>query len=505
MEQFDPVPSPKAFLLQANDGNYFRRLGLPDGAPTEAVDQAGKALLKRYHPDVVNASGEEKRSFEESVKGITEAWQTLKDPDTRSKYLANSQFSEVSNGFRTSYQQNHGNGPDVFTYARMADSNIKRAKWMTENGDSEGSIRLVLAQAVDYVDKFIRESPPGPKKFHAVSHITMQLVEYPEFQKTLVVYWERLDGSSAGRQMKQDLLQTPELIRFTRDVVGNLARAGGENLQAAVTLCNLFKSHQLEAELLRVCGDELVKNRDGISPKVLSDYTDRGITARLYHSEPYKARLDAYISEKLKSGNYEDAFRCGECAQASCVADLTGRLKTAAPKQFRELRQLILQIPDESRNSVLSNQGLINAVKQRAGPMLVKGDRAAEVLLRIFKIDYSTAQDFRSDARGLSLALLNASRRDRISVFKSACLSYGSVDKETLGDARVRRAAVKLAEGLVAQRRPVFAKGIVDKYGICPSNVKESSPLVSSGIVRDGLFRRLFKLSPWGGNDAAIH
>src|SRR5262245_48076951 len=61
--------------------DYYQTLGIGRDASTEEVQQAYRKLARRHHPDVNKNPG-----AEESFKEINEAYQVLKDPNTRRRY-----------------------------------------------------------------------------------------------------------------------------------------------------------------------------------------------------------------------------------------------------------------------------------------------------------------------------------------------------------------------------------------------------------------------------------
>ena len=61
--------------------DYYALLGVPPGATTAQIKSAYRKLAKQYHPDV-NSSSDAAERFRE----ITEAYDTLTDPDRRRRY-----------------------------------------------------------------------------------------------------------------------------------------------------------------------------------------------------------------------------------------------------------------------------------------------------------------------------------------------------------------------------------------------------------------------------------
>ncbi len=63
--------------------DFYSVLGVLPSAEQEVIDAAYRALIKKYHPDKGAGEGFKQRAYE-----INEAYQTLRDPVTRSLYDA---------------------------------------------------------------------------------------------------------------------------------------------------------------------------------------------------------------------------------------------------------------------------------------------------------------------------------------------------------------------------------------------------------------------------------
>ena len=62
--------------------NYYRTLGVSEGATTKDIRQAFRRLARKYHPDVNPGD----KASETRFKEINEAYQVLSDPESRQKY-----------------------------------------------------------------------------------------------------------------------------------------------------------------------------------------------------------------------------------------------------------------------------------------------------------------------------------------------------------------------------------------------------------------------------------
>ena len=68
--------------MTAEDQNFYELLGVPRDASVETIRHVYRQLARAYHPDANpgNPIGEER------LKRITEAWETLSDPELRARY-----------------------------------------------------------------------------------------------------------------------------------------------------------------------------------------------------------------------------------------------------------------------------------------------------------------------------------------------------------------------------------------------------------------------------------
>src|SRR3954463_6332501 len=65
----------------ANGTDYYKVLGVDRKASQEEIKKAYRKLARKYHPDANKEAGAEDR-----FKQISEAYDTLSDPDKRKKY-----------------------------------------------------------------------------------------------------------------------------------------------------------------------------------------------------------------------------------------------------------------------------------------------------------------------------------------------------------------------------------------------------------------------------------
>ncbi len=67
-----------AASVDAELAGYYANLELPDGADLQAVRQARKQLMRKYHPDLHGSDPERQRVATELVKGLNRAYEGLR-------------------------------------------------------------------------------------------------------------------------------------------------------------------------------------------------------------------------------------------------------------------------------------------------------------------------------------------------------------------------------------------------------------------------------------------
>lgn len=87
------------------DKNYYDWLEVSKTASNEVIEKAYKTLVKKYHPDL--QEGTTKTKYEDILKHINEAYETLSDPIKRENYnknLEKNSFSEEN--YENLYKEN---------------------------------------------------------------------------------------------------------------------------------------------------------------------------------------------------------------------------------------------------------------------------------------------------------------------------------------------------------------------------------------------------------------
>lgn len=74
--------------------NYYDILEINKNASSEIIEKAYKTLVKKYHPDL--QKNNLKNNYEEKIKKINEAYETLSNPVKRKNYDLNLKNNEIS-------------------------------------------------------------------------------------------------------------------------------------------------------------------------------------------------------------------------------------------------------------------------------------------------------------------------------------------------------------------------------------------------------------------------
>ena len=103
--------------------DYYALLGVDPGATTAQIKSAYRKLAKQYHPDV-NTSSDAAERFRE----ITEAYDTLTDPDRRRRYErlhGTHRLSDLAIG-RCTHAKQFNESPHISSIDNRGDFNSKK-------------------------------------------------------------------------------------------------------------------------------------------------------------------------------------------------------------------------------------------------------------------------------------------------------------------------------------------------------------------------------------------
>src|SRR5215207_4440894 len=135
----------------ANGTDYYKVLGVDKKASQEDIKKAYRKLARKYHPDTNKETGAEDR-----FKQISEAYDTLGDPDKRKKYDRGGSVFGGANPFGGgagggATATDFGSFSDIFSgIFNSGGGRGQRTKPAAERGrDLETTVSLSFDQAVD--------------------------------------------------------------------------------------------------------------------------------------------------------------------------------------------------------------------------------------------------------------------------------------------------------------------------------------------------------------------
>lgn len=137
--------------------DYYKTLGVERNATQEQIQRAYRKLARQYHPDINKAS-----DAEDKFKVINEAYEVLKDPESRKKYdkmgagwksaespyYQGSYGAQPGGGFRYHYGGDEAQFSDFFrTYFGGGFGDAEEAPWRRRGRDQQADIDISVEDA----------------------------------------------------------------------------------------------------------------------------------------------------------------------------------------------------------------------------------------------------------------------------------------------------------------------------------------------------------------------
>jgi len=233
--------------------DFYALLGVPTGATTAQIKSAYRKLAKQYHPDV-NTSSDAAEKFRE----ITEAYDTLTDPDRRNLYdlLHGTRRTTSGDGERSRYTS-PGNGT------------------RTGNGSKDGS----RSQAASPILKILEETWLEIRRWH------------PDIPPAVIIIASGTDGKNprwgyhapgrwnvAGQQYAEIMISGEGLRRTPNQVLGTLLHEAAHALAHERGIKDTSRQGRYHNKHFKTCAEQLGltvehDDRNGWAATTITDVT----------------------------------------------------------------------------------------------------------------------------------------------------------------------------------------------------------------------------------------
>jgi curved DNA-binding protein CbpA len=236
--------------------DYYALLGVTPGATTEQIKKAYRKLAKQYHPDVNNSSDAADRFRE-----ITEAYDTLTDPDRRRRY-------DRLHGTRTS------------TFGGAWSGNRTRTGAGSANGNGSQAASGVLKVLEDIWLEIRRWHPEIPPAVIIIASGT-------EGKQARLGHHAPGRWNVAGEQRTEIMISGEGLRRSSREVLGTLLHEAAHALAHARGIKDTSRQGRYHNKHFKTCAEELGlavehDDRNGWSASTITDITHIAYARQLH-------------------------------------------------------------------------------------------------------------------------------------------------------------------------------------------------------------------------------
>jgi len=212
--------------------DFYALLGVDPGATTAQIKSAYRKLAKQYHPDV-NDSPDAAEKFRE----ITEAYDTLTDPDRRSLYdlLHGTGRTTFGDGERSRYTR-PGNGT------------------RTGNGFKDGS----RSQAASPILKVLEETWLEIRRWHPdIPPAVIIIASGTEGKQARLGHHAPGRWNVAGQQYAEVMISGEGLRRTPEDVLGTLLHEAAHALAHARGIKDTSRQGRYHNKHFKTCAEEV--------------------------------------------------------------------------------------------------------------------------------------------------------------------------------------------------------------------------------------------------------
>jgi curved DNA-binding protein CbpA len=245
--------------------DYYALLGVDPGATTAQIKSAYRKLAKQYHPDV-NNSPDAAAKFRE----ITEAYDTLTDPDRRRRY---DQLHGTHNRSKTTDADDE--------WSRFTSSgNGSRTQNGSANGDGSQAASRILKVLEDTWLEIRRWHPEIPPAVIIIASGTDG--KHPRWGHHAPGRW-----NVAGQQYAEIMISGEGLRRTPNEVLGTLLHEAAHALAHARGIKDTSRQGRYHNKHFKNCAEELGlavehDDRTGWSASTITDVTQIAYARQLH-------------------------------------------------------------------------------------------------------------------------------------------------------------------------------------------------------------------------------
>jgi curved DNA-binding protein CbpA len=276
--------------------DYYALLGVEPGATVAQVKKAYRTLAKQYHPDVNNSP-----DAAEKFREITEAYDTLTDPDRRRRY-------DRLHGSHTGTKTGAGDAWSKFT----SSGNRTRGQNGSANGNSSQAVSRILKVLEDIWLEIRRWHPDIPPAVIIIASGT-------DGKQTRLGHHAPGRWNVAGQQYTEIMISGEGLRRTPREVLATLLHEAAHALAHERGIKDTSRQGRYHNKQFKIHADELGltvehDDRNGWSASTITPAAERA----------YARQLEA-LSEAMT------LWRHGETATGPATRRSTNLLAACCP------------------------------------------------------------------------------------------------------------------------------------------------------------------------------
>jgi curved DNA-binding protein CbpA len=219
--------------MKTSSKDYYDLLGVEPGATTAQIKTAYRTLAKQYHPDMNNNPDAADRFRE-----ITEAYDTLTDPDRRRRYdrLHGTRTSTGTSGGTSSGNASSGN------------------RTRTQNGSSNSN----GSQAASRILKVLEDTWLEIRRWHPeIPSVVIIIASGTDRKQTRLGHHAPGRWNVAGEQRTEIMISGEGLRRSPGEVLGTLLHEAAHALAHARGIKDTSRQGRYHNKHFKTCAEEL--------------------------------------------------------------------------------------------------------------------------------------------------------------------------------------------------------------------------------------------------------